>query len=280
MCAEICTWAKALFADSDQYLEESYKEALKEMEPGSDADCQADYTRKIRLPCSTEISATRTVWLMKGFRLAKKIMPTSSGREATIVLKMISELRQKLAMNLSDSPSFCRKEVAVKESVTAKNTITESYLVIGGQEAADLSQAMLSQGITARAVVTENWKVNVDMISDLVEKTKAAMAADKPTMVIVCGMERSVYQVQTEEGYNLPLSRTKEGEVHVEGELAVCGKEAQVNLFKLMERSCSGPWPRTPSWWWCAPSSCSSQGAAVRRRTTSPTGHTRTMRTS
>jgi hypothetical protein len=191
------------------------------------------YDTKLRLPTSTNVPATRAVWLLQGYRLAKKIAPTSSGREASITLKMIGELRQKLAINISDSPSFCRKEVPVKEKAEVFNT--QSYLVIGGQDAADLADAMVSQGIVAKSVVVEEWKVKVDSINMLVEKTKEAVQEARPTTIILCGLEMSVYQAQTEEGYNMPISKTGGGDYHVEGELAVCNREAQLKLFKLME---------------------------------------------
>jgi hypothetical protein len=123
--------------------------------------------------------------------------------------------------------------VAVKEMVVAK--ATQSYLIVGGQEADNISGAMTKQGIVARALVLKDWKVKADSVSTLVEQTKKAIEEERPSTIILCSMEQSVYQAQTEEGNNMPITKNREGELHVEGELGVCGREAQLKLFKLME---------------------------------------------
>jgi hypothetical protein len=62
---------------------------MKTVMPGSDAD----YARKLRLPASTNWPTAKPVWTMQGFKLVNRIRSTSSGREATVILRMINKMR-------------------------------------------------------------------------------------------------------------------------------------------------------------------------------------------
>jgi hypothetical protein len=173
-----------------------------------------------------------TSWTMQGFRLVKEIKPTSSGREATVILQMISELRNKLALYISDSPSFERDRVVQFEIGAGSNT---NYLVVGGPMAASLAEAMSKQGIEAQSVVVQEWRINACNVTTLVEKTRVAIGDYKPSTIILVGLESSIYQAQTEDGYSMPIRNTIAGDYHVEGELVVCNKEVHVKHFKNME---------------------------------------------
>jgi hypothetical protein len=231
-CAEVCSWDMALFAGSDHFLSDSYKEAMKLLIPDSNADCQVDYVKKLHLPTNTDWLMIKTAWTMQGFRLVKEIKPTSSGREATVILQIISELRKKLALNISESPSFERDRVVQFEMRTDSNT---TYLMVGGPMAASLAVAMTKQGIEAQSVVVQECRVNSCNVTTLVEKTKVAVGDYKPSTIILVGLENSIYQAQTEDGYSMPIRKTVAGDYHVVGELIVCNKEVQVKHFKNLE---------------------------------------------
>jgi hypothetical protein len=94
---------------------------------------------------------------------------------------------------------------------------------------------MTKQGIEATSVTVEDWRINSLNVNVLVDKTKVAMQDNKPTTVILAGLESSTYKAQDEEGNNIPIRKTIGRQYHVEGELVVCGKEAQIKLFKLLE---------------------------------------------
>jgi hypothetical protein len=57
----------------------------------------------------------------------------------------------------------------------------------------------------------------------------------KPSTVILVGLESSIYQAQTEDGYSMPTRKTIASDYHVEGELVVCSKEVQIKHFKKLE---------------------------------------------
>jgi hypothetical protein len=111
----------------------------------------------------------------------------------TVILKMTGELRNKLAINISDCPSFDRTRVLDSAENEAKST---SYLIVGGQSAADLARAMTKQGIEATSVTVEDWRVNSLNVNVLVDKSKVDMQDNKPTTVILAGLESSTYKAQ------------------------------------------------------------------------------------
>jgi hypothetical protein len=79
ICVEVAAWASIVYANAEHFLKESFVEALKDLSPGSTADCQVDYCRKLRLPSTTDWPAMRTVWAMQGFRLGLR-RPPAGGR--------------------------------------------------------------------------------------------------------------------------------------------------------------------------------------------------------
>jgi hypothetical protein len=182
---------------------------MKEMMPGSDVDCQVDYARKLRLLTTTNWPTAKIVWTMQGYKLVNKIKPTSSRREATVILSIISEIRQKLAVNFLDCPFFeSYTGVALEERAASSMT----YLVVGSPLATSLAETMSKLGIETKAVAVQEWRVNSCNVNMLEEKTRVAMKDCKLSTVILVGLENSIYQAQTKDGYSMPIRKTIAGD--------------------------------------------------------------------
>jgi hypothetical protein len=188
---------------------------------------------------------------------------------------MISELRNKMALNISDSPSFDKDRIVQYKLRTDSNT-TYRYLVVCGPLAAKLAEAMTKQGNEAQSVVVQEWRINSCNVTTLEEKTKVTIEDYKPSTIILIGLERSIYQAQTEDGYSMPIRKTIAKDYHVKGDLIVCSKDVQVKHFKNLEPL----WKldETIKWLWSALCCNTLQVVTARMKTTSPTEGIRILR--
>jgi hypothetical protein len=76
---------------------------------------------------------------------------------------------------------------------------------------------MTKQGIEAQSVVVQEWRINSCNITTFEDKTKVAIEDYKPSTIILIGLESSIHQAQTEDGYSMPIRKTIAVDYHVEG---------------------------------------------------------------
>jgi hypothetical protein len=214
-------------------LRDTFRVATKQLEAGEGEAAQVDYRARMRLPASTSPADGKQIWEMGGFRLKTVLRPATVETEASVILSLMEEIRSKLAINLDAAPSLERKVPAVNEA-RAVNT-SKLYLVIGGEHAQNLAEAMRRKGEVADAVVIPGWKASTVGVKILEERLKEAIARRRPNVVIFEVFDDNTYFGMEEDGSTKAATSDDAGKEHVAGRLVVGKKDTMELLFRRME---------------------------------------------
>jgi hypothetical protein len=112
-------WVDSVFSVDDGYMQTSFRLAAQMMEAGEDYDAQVDYIVRMRLPATTVPAGGKKSWDMGGFKLRTRMNPASTEQESSVILSLINEIRQKMAINIDAAPAFNKKVPAEDEVRTA-----------------------------------------------------------------------------------------------------------------------------------------------------------------
>jgi hypothetical protein len=148
------------------------------------------------------------------------------------VLSIIEEIRGKMAINLGPAPTFAR---VVDIPAAAEQEGSKRYLVVGGNHAKNLAEAMRRKGDTVDAVVISNWRATSKGVDFLVEEMNLAISHKRPTVIILQILDENTFLTLFEDGSQQPAWQDKEGKLHVEGRLVVAKEEVLTVLLKLLE---------------------------------------------
>jgi hypothetical protein len=170
---------------------------------------------------------------MSGFDLPMSIQPTSEDAEKEIITSLINELRTGLALDLDPAPSFDRKMPAEGRS---GQTAYMDYIVAGRAKAsAMVADALVRAGKTVEQVVYPEWRVTQPFVAKMATDMATAMAKFRPRVIIIAGLDESYYMAQYEEFHTSPARKDAEGFYHIDGDLVLAAKEAQLKILKLLE---------------------------------------------
>jgi hypothetical protein len=194
---------------------------------------QADYERLLRLPKEANWPSGKISWAMSGFDLPMAIQPTSEDAEKETITSLINELRTGLALDLDPAPSFDRKMPAEGRS---GQTAYMDYIVAGRAKAsAMVADALVRAGKTVEQVVYPEWRVTQPFVAKMATDLATAMAKFRPRVIIIAGLDESYYMAQYEEFHTSPARKDAEGIYHIDGDLVLAAKEAQLKILKLLE---------------------------------------------
>jgi hypothetical protein len=194
---------------------------------------QNDYMRTMRLPMNTNWPITKGPWQMGGLEIKSRVKPTSVAGEREILWTVAGELRKIAALDIEPKPVVTRQiRMAPGPEEPPKKT---GYIVLGGGLATKIGEAIERTGAEAMVVSIPEWRINTQNVALLIEKAKSALEGREQHAIILVGLEDSYYQTQSEEGYTMPARKDIDGHFHVDGDLHVANKEAQMRMFKLME---------------------------------------------
>jgi hypothetical protein len=170
---------------------------------------------------------------MGGLRLKKKLRPATVETEASVILSLMEEVRIKLAINVDAAPSLERKVPAAIEARAV--TTNKLYLVVGGEHASNLAEALRRNGDVADAVVIPGWKATVVGVKILEERLKEAITRRRPQVVIFAVLDDNIYFGMEEDGSTDAATPDEDGKEHVAGRLVVGKKDTLELLFRRME---------------------------------------------
>jgi hypothetical protein len=235
-CAEIDIWCRRVYGGGGEgqlYLEESFGKAALLISKEEGEVGQKDAARTMRLPINTSWPATKGPWQMGGLEIKTRVKLVSLAAEKEIMWKVAGELRKIAALDIEHKPVVTHQiRMAPDPDEPPQKT---GYVVLGGGLGLKIGEAIKRTGAEAMVVSIPEWRVNTQNVALLVEKAKSALEGREQYAIILVGLEDSYYQTQSEEGYTMLARKDNDGHFHVDGDLLVVNKEAQMRLFKLME---------------------------------------------
>jgi hypothetical protein len=230
--AEVTVWAAKTFGEDGNFLTNSFKLANYLLAPRMGADCQTDYERLVRLPVAAKWPSNKASWVMSSFDLPLAIHPTTEGAEKEIIMSVINELRTGLALELDQSPSLDRKMPA-KGGGGPPESI--DYLIIGRTKtSAMMADALVRTGKKCELVSYPEWRVTQAFVARMATDLAAAMAAKRPKAIIIAGLDESYYMAQYEEVHTSPARKDAAGHYHIDGDLIVAAKSAQMRMLNVL----------------------------------------------
>jgi uncharacterized membrane protein YgcG len=228
---EVGRWAQVYFKNCDSLLSNSLELAEREIKGRGEGGLQSGFRRRLRLP-SSPACVSMTTYEVGGESeaISATIRPPTRHEEAAVISSIITEAREKLAVDLDPAPSFDRwLPVASRQDDDQC-----SFLVIGSSHAGKLAAALTRKGHRASMVYEANWRVFRNNATFLADTVKERMAAEQFDYIIFALLDNSIYHALAENGDMLPPCRGIDGTFHMHGDLVVCSKLAQHSLFKAV----------------------------------------------
>jgi hypothetical protein len=143
---------------------------------------------------------------------------------------MIREIREKLAVDLDPSPAF---ERGLGGQDKPKQSI--DFIIAGSSNAQRLSKALEEHGHSCSLVYIANWRISTHSVEDMKNRLREEIREKDPTTVILFLMDNSVYYGRLEDGSNVAARKHTDGSYHIEGEVALCGRETLLHHFNTMK---------------------------------------------
>jgi hypothetical protein len=190
-CAEMSVWADSVFSEEDGFMQNSFRLAAQMLEAVDEGEAQLDYNIRMRLPASTVPAGGKKTWEMGGFKLLTKLKPASVEQENKVVLSLIHEIRQKLAINIDPALAFNRK--VPTEDEVGRPGGRKIYLAVGGSNAERLAEAMGRKGDLVDVVVIPGWRATNVGIKILEGRMLEAIARRKPDVLILECLDDNIY---------------------------------------------------------------------------------------
>jgi hypothetical protein len=106
---EVGRWAQVYFKNCDSLLSNSLELAEQEIKGRGEGGLQSGFRRRLRLPSSPGC-VSMTTYEVGGASeaISAAIRPPTRHEEAAIISSIITEAREKLAVDLDPAPSFDR----------------------------------------------------------------------------------------------------------------------------------------------------------------------------
>jgi hypothetical protein len=110
------------------------------------------------------------------------------------------------------------------------------YLIIGRTKtSAMMADALVRKGKKCELVTYPEWRVTQPFVTKMVTDLAAAMASRRSKVIIVAGLDESYYLAQYEEVHTSPARKDAAGHYHIDGDLIVAAKAAQLRLLNILE---------------------------------------------
>jgi hypothetical protein len=180
-----------------------------------DGDTQEDSRRTLRLPTADGnnlLSYTSGGW----DNVPAKLRSCSAAEEMDAVTAIITEIRDKMAVDLDVNPIINRwPEVAAAHSDTSQ----KSFLVIGSSHAGKLGSALRKQGHHADVIYEANRQATKDDVIGMEEAIIQKLDVMRINTVILCILDNNIYYAVSENGDISPAKKDKNGVYQMEGNL-------------------------------------------------------------
>jgi hypothetical protein len=109
------------------------------------------------------------------------------------------------------------------------------YLIIGRTKtSAMMADALVRKGKKCELVTYPEWRITQAFVTRMVTDLAAAMAARRPKAIIVAGLDESYYMAQYEEVHTSPARKDAVGHYHIDGDLIVAAKTAQLRMLNIL----------------------------------------------
>jgi hypothetical protein len=231
---EYCTWAESYFP-ADLYLYETFHTALDIIKRTGEGSQTWMEQKRIRLPTSDDRGAM--IWHSGGSWVGSHMGPVpyattalQQPEEITIITSMIKEIRDKQAIDLDPSPAY---ERGLGGQDRPRQSI--DFVIVGSSNASKLCKALKEQGYACELIFTASWKVTTSGVEGMRGLLKETIREKDPTTVILFLLDSSVYYGRQEDGSSMAGRKDDSGVYHIEGELAVCGRETLLRHFNTLK---------------------------------------------
>ena len=159
--------------------------------------------------------------------LPYRMGPLTSDQEGRIVVTLIGELKQNLALELDPTPKGSR-------SISSRGELgAAAYLVVGSSNAKWLAEALKAKGIATGSVLCSNWRATKKSAEDMATLVKEELAANFYSAVVYLLLDNNVYFSKFEDGSLCPARKAIDGKYHVDGELVVAARDTLFFILKL-----------------------------------------------
>ena len=104
---------------------------------------------------------------------------------------------------------------------------------MGSSNARRLAAALTAKGIPVGTVTCNSWRASKQSVLDMAEHVRQELAAGNYSAIIFQLLDNNMYFAGTEEGGLIPATRDQDGHYHVEGDLVLADRLAQIAVMKL-----------------------------------------------
>jgi hypothetical protein len=143
---------------------------------------------------------------------------------------MITELRDKLTVDLDPNPSFERGLGGQSRSKQARD-----FMVVGSSNASKLASALAAQGYTSCVVFTNSWRISRQNVENLVPKVKEAIHEMDPAVIVFYCIDNSTYYGRTADGSRTAPRQDSTGVYHVAGDVVVASRDVMHEHLTAMK---------------------------------------------
>jgi hypothetical protein len=182
---ELAAWAKD-FYPQDCFLEDSFKTALEMIRETGDRMQRYLEPKRMRLPARETGGSGMTfqLWHSGGTTVSPQIPASTTAlqqpEETRLIKQMITELRDKLAVDLDPNQSFERGLGGQSRPKQARD-----FMVVGSSNASKLASALAAQGYTSCVVFTNSWRISPQNVDSLMPKLKEAIHEMDPAVSVL-----------------------------------------------------------------------------------------------
>jgi hypothetical protein len=231
-CVEINSWAAVYFRNTDSLLCNSLQLAEKQMWERGGGRTQTDYRCVIRLPSSpggAETSFSSGPW----GDLPCSIRPPRLAEEVEVVNSIVQELREKLAVDLDQTPDVDRWPPV--ETGQEQASATKRVLVVGSSHAAKIGHALERLGHSVSLVHEPSWRIFRNNAVSLAARVEEVLAGAVFDTIIFAVLDNSTYNALAPNGDIIPARRDNMGKYHIDGELVLSSKSAMFANFNALK---------------------------------------------
>jgi hypothetical protein len=226
---ELMSWTNKFYANNSYYLEDSFKCAATILRnSGSGTQTEVE-DRRYRLP---DIASGTAIWhssLEENTELPEKIRPLTVDNERKLFAAIITELRQKMALDLDPIPTH---ERGIGLQARPKKKV--DFLLVGSSNATRLSCALEAIGCEICLVQMANWRVQNGTTNTLIRMVREAIEQTDPGVVVFQLLDSSIYYARGTDGSMRAPKKMEDGRWHMLGTVTVCHWELQNEFFNLL----------------------------------------------
>jgi hypothetical protein len=226
---ELMGWTSSYFAGDEAYLEDSHNVARKILEEtGSDAQTNIE-VRRYRLPGKNGPQLWHST-IEEGKSIPSKIRRLTSGDEMKIATTIITELREKLALDLDPSPTFERGR-----GLQARPKRKVEYLVVGMSNASRLSNALAERGCDSALVHLKTWRIFDGTSEAMAKWIRDTIEETDPDTVVFQMWDASTFFAKAGDGSLNAPRRLQDGKLHMLGTVTVCSTDNQREQLSIIK---------------------------------------------